>query len=63
MVTKCDLGVLARLLRGEQFDIAVKIYRGVMDCNRETAEDFLRKMCADLKAPTTRKERAEGLKL
>ena len=49
MVTKRDLEVLERLLQGGQFDIAVKIYRGVMDCDRETAEDFLRKIRTEVK--------------
>jgi hypothetical protein len=48
MINKQDVVILERLLRGGQFDIAVKLYRGVMDCDRQTAEDFLRKMCAEL---------------
>jgi hypothetical protein len=58
MLTKQDLDVLDRLLRKGQFDIAVKIYRSAMDCDRQTAEDFLRKVCDELKVqPPLTKER------
>ncbi len=57
MLTKQDLETLDRLLRKGQFDVAVKIYRSAMDCNRQTAEDFLRKVCAELNIlpPPTKK--------
>ena len=58
MLTKPDLEVLERLLRAGQFDIAVKVYRAAMDCNRQTAEDFLRTVSAELKVqPPPTKER------
>ncbi len=57
MVSKKDLEILERLLRKGQFDIAVKVYRGMMDCDRQTAEDFLRKLCAGLNMrPPPKKE-------